>query len=560
MKYELGIMNKRMFTIFFSLTLFFAAHFVQAAELRYFEFGPDVSTTFHITSGVIPYQFFKPYDDYISGFDIWVHNAGSAGSVSFGLRDASDTLLASKTITIPTLAPVWGGTKVHVVFDTPIHVTSANTYKIRIVTSMPSLYLYYARLTELRQHDAGDALSIQVLPAYLNSSDQLYAFKFALYEDSDASAPLLSDVTSTLISSEQVRFSFHANEPVDASVLFGLIDQTFTEETPFANRYILCPSGGTFCSVTISILPTISYAYRLMVRDVWGNTQYVDGTLGSSVVVASSTPPLPTSTPPIIPSLAITNSRVTNITGNSATIAWTTTIPANSSILVSINDYLGFRAITSVGDSTQELEHAISTGPILLSGTHYFVSISSFDSSGNYAGGDVDFIAQTSSTPPVTPPPVLPPPILPPAPIPTSTPSVPSDTPPPSVVNEGGAPALQWEPSSLGVSSGGYRVDVFDESGVLRGQFFTSSSLYRVSLASLPAGTYRAIVYAVDGEGVFTKVAPPAPVVISASYSRPNSFWSDLTFYLEVFVGVVGTFLITFFGWRFLRRRHADTI
>lgn len=561
-------MKQKKFLFTLLLALFFIAPSVQGAEMRYFEFAPDISGTSLIGSTAV-YQYVKPYDDYISGFDVWVSNTGSSGSASFSLRAQNDMVLATKSVTIPNAPPVWGGTFVHVALPSSVHVSSTETYKIRMTTSMPSLRLYTVDLTQLRPHDSGEPIPPQVLPAYVGTTEQRYAYKFALYEDNDTASPILSDFVLSLASPQLMNLSFRANEPVDRRVLYGLTGQALDSEIPFTNLYRLCPPGGVVCTLSIPTIPNTGYSYRFTARDAWGNETVQEGSFISSAewFASSSTspaiPPQPSST------ITIINPRAEQITEHSATIVWTTDVPGNSSALLSIRDYLGFRAIASFGDSTLELEHALPTGMILIPNTQYFVSLTSFDSGGNYSGANIEFVTlggAIAPPPPVNPPPQNPPPQSPPQaplPQPSSTPStIPDPTIPPPTspavivtpsTNEGGSGVvLQWSVPSTGAPSGGYRIDVFDMGNVLRGQFFSTSP--DVTLSSLPAGDYRAVVYADEG-GIFTKVALPAPITVAAPYTKPASAWDNLTLYLSLFIGIIGAFLVIFFVQRLLRRR-----
>ena len=85
-----------------------------------------------------------------------------------------------------------GRTKIHIQFDEPVNVISANTYKIKILSSMPKLKIYYGNLINLQLHNASEAPDFHIKPAYLGDDEQNFVFKFSLYEDKDLSKPIIS--------------------------------------------------------------------------------------------------------------------------------------------------------------------------------------------------------------------------------------------------------------------------------------------------------------------------------------------------------------------------------
>src|SRR3989344_5956303 len=125
--------------IIFSLFFFLSIAGAFAAELKYFESSYDAAGNLTLATAGPSYQYFIPYDDYISGFDIWVEKEGNSGTASFGLRDGNDNLLASKTINISYIARTPGGQKLHIAFAQPMAVVSNQIYKIKIISSMPKL-------------------------------------------------------------------------------------------------------------------------------------------------------------------------------------------------------------------------------------------------------------------------------------------------------------------------------------------------------------------------------------------------------------------------------------
>lgn len=265
---------------------------VFAAETMFFEFAPDISQPLKIISVETPYQLFQPYNDFISGVDLWVDNEGEEGTASFGFRDENDNLLAAKSIRIPYLPKTWGGKRLHIDFDNQISVRHASTYKIKILTSMPNFRLYWADRIQLLQHTSQYSLEKIVGPAKLGTVEQDFAFKFALYEKNETSPPVISNVTSTIISSEQVKIEFNANELVDWKAAFGLLGQDYTQSTNFTGNYEFCSEGIRTCSSILGVSPDSTYNYQLTVKDEWGNEAQAIGLFTTPKGLTSETLPL----------------------------------------------------------------------------------------------------------------------------------------------------------------------------------------------------------------------------------------------------------------------------
>lgn len=290
-----------MFKLFSAALLFILTASIAAAHGSiFFEFAPDISNSLDLSLVATPSQHFRPPNDFLRGFDLWIANAGAAGSVAFGLRDANDTLLTSTTATIPTLAPVYGGTRFHIDFPVQVPIQSNQLYKIRIVNSLPGLKLYKASLLQLLPHTTQNYPEYVVEPAYLGTAEQDFAFKFAFYEIQETAPPIISNVAATIVGLNSVRIDFNANEPVDARADYGPIGQGLTQSTFFTGDYTPCPEGITFCSITLTVNPNTAYYYNLLVKDVWGNQTNQTGTFASAYV--PTTPiPSPPGNPPASP-------------------------------------------------------------------------------------------------------------------------------------------------------------------------------------------------------------------------------------------------------------------
>ncbi|MBI5079656.1 prepilin-type N-terminal cleavage/methylation domain-containing protein [Candidatus Wolfebacteria bacterium] len=497
-----------------------------AAELKFFEFAPDIADSLTVSVVETPYQVFTPYDDYISGFDFWMENTGASGSVSFILLDQNNNSLALKSVTVSNTGAVWGGKKFHIQLSQPIKVESFNKYKIKISGSLPKLKLYYAALVQLLEHNADYSLDKNISPAILGSTEQDFAFKFALYEDSDVSAPLILNVTSTVISQDRAKIFFNTNEPVDYKV----------DNTSFYGNYFKCQIN--ICDLEFSISPNAAYNYRLTVKDVWGNESYYDGSVGSSdssvaTSTATSTGQTSTSTPPetvvkdITPPI-ISDIQIISLESKKIKIGWKTDEAANSSLLVGL-DIGGGQVITSIGDSTYELEHVLETDSVLSPEIKYYASITSIDSSGNSAVSTINFTTpKTSSVNNL---------------LPENNESQNLNI--VALANNGEESSINigWQASSVEPANG-YRIDIFNGNKKLVKQVFVNSGIYRAIADGLPAGDYYAIVYK-NNNGVFEKIAKPTDFNVAQTPLVKKSFF--FWYLLVFFAAIISTAIVSVF-------------
>ncbi|MEK7481990.1 MAG: hypothetical protein AAB607_01430 [Patescibacteria group bacterium] len=532
-------MNKIKIIFLLSTFYFLLSTFPAFAHgVKYFEFSPDTSSAVNFSSASALYQYFKPYNDFISAIDIWIDNDGSSGNASFGLRDSGDNLLGSKTTTVSKIEKIWGGTKLHIDFNEPISVNSVETYKIKMVSSLSKLRAYYKSKTELAQHSGGAYIDPRIGSAYLDSAEQNFYFKFALYEDNDNLAPIVSNF-SLATSSSEVQIVFNANEPVDYKAEFIALDLSDQKTVNFSGNYRLCPEGMNFCVITANILADKSYNFNVLVKDEWGNQTQILGQFDSSQVLifndnVNSTSTAATSSeeiyvnPETIPP-AISNDRISYLDPYSVKVSWTTDKASRSRLIISL-DQAGNQIVADIYDNSYELEHTLNSGAGLNQNTQYFAKIAAFNPLGNFSVKSLEFKTPqiTAQQPPVQPPP-----------------EQPQEENNLNVLiseNEGGEetliniswPAPQNEPSS------GYRIDIFNGNYKLADQIIAPSGVHNASLSGLASGNYTIIVYA-NNNGVFEKIAEPEIVEISsqpASASETNQiiqkFFNSYKIYLLV--------------------------
>jgi hypothetical protein len=478
---------------------------VTLADERYFEFRPDYAQSLLVASAPQPVeQVFLPLNDHVSAIDFWFSNANTSGPVTLQLFSPGGSALGTATVTVPAIAD---GIPQRVKLSLPGQVATdaTGTYVARISSTVPSMRVHYAMQTTVLAHNAIPQAAYTGGLARVGGEERAYAFLFALYEGSESTAPVITNVTSSVLSVQQVRIDFNASEPVDTTITYGPAGGN-RSTIDYSGQYTTCPDGLAACSVLLPITdPGVEHSFTLTVRDVWGNTAQAQGTFTAAGVELSPTPGstptpeqnTPTPTPDTVPP-TISNARVIDVDHESVSIAWTTNEAANSLLVIQF----GIDRITAGGnsDSTLELEHLLSVanlGPE----TPYTARLQSADASGNDTSVDLTF----STMPQPTPGPSG-------TPIPTTT-STPTPTVSVGPSGDDGDTEASWAPPANGAPDG-YRVDVIGPDGQLITTIRTFDT--SIDLGDLPDGV-TVIVYADRGDGTFEKVGVPGYVTTEDS-------------------------------------------
>ena len=453
-------LTKRLMVFLVPVVLGLSVSSALAHGTRYFEFAPDISMSLKTALFSAPAQQSRPPNDFLGGFDLWIANEGAAQAAAFELRDASNNLLASKTATIPYLAQVYGGTRFHVDFVSQIPVASNQIYKIKVVSSLPELRLYRVSLFQILEHNAQSYPEYIVDAAFLGSTPQGFAFKFALYESQETAPPIISNVTTSILSLNSVRIDFNANEAVDYRVDFGPLGQGNTSSTNFTNSYHLCFSGTTTCTITINVAPGTTYHYDLSVKDEWQNQSLYQGVFQSAAAAVSPPPPAPPTGGPPPPPPPPTNS--------GSALPPPVPPPAPGSPPVS-----------------SPTAPPPAPGPAPVTEPPF-----SSQSGGNTGSdGDSQPIQITLSTPAQT----------------GATPVV----------------TINWNPP-LGAEVQGYRIDIFDQSQKLVQQTIVGPETRKLVVERLTQGRYLVTIYAYR-DGSLERIGEPIEFTISLS-TPPNFF------------------------------------
>lgn len=489
---------------------------------KYLEFNPDRSSSLKEADVATPSQIFFAQNDFLGGFDFWLANTGSAGTATFSLLNEQGIVIATRTVTVPTIAITSSGTKFHVDLNSQLPVLANDKYSIRITTSMPELRLYYSDRVQVISHNAPFVSPYITGVAMLGSEEQYFSFKYALYETNETSAPIVSNIGWSVISETQMKISFNANEAVDYRIEYGPSGQGYIQSTNFLGDYEFCTEGISVCDIIIPVSSDTTYQYRLTVKDVWGNQSQTTGTFQSGQSQTPSVTPTPDAA-----LLAISNLRIVEVTSNSVSVAWTTNKSANSFIVIR---YSGNLSAGGISDPVFELEHFLEIGQ-LNSSFQYRAEVTSHDTDNNESMASISFQTLSGATPTPTPTQSPSPPIPPPTggPSPSTTTSV-SPTPQITTTSSpspGGANTgiIQWNPPADGEPADGYRVDVFDKDGKLVKTVFVPSGSNQAEIPELTDGEYNVIVYENNG-GVFKKIDKPVKLKVEDSLiNRLLGFW-----------------------------------
>lgn len=544
-----------MFLLLLTTCYLLPASFVYAHGDKYLEFDPDNSAPLKVSGVETPSQVFFAQNDFLGGFDIWVANPGSGGTATFALLNEQGQVISSRIVSISSIAETTNGTKLHVDFSSQLAVLSGGKYSIRVTSSMPELRLYYSNRVKLISHNAPFVSEYVTGVGKLGSEEQAFSFKYALYETAESSAPIISNITWMVISTDEMRVDFNANESIDYRIEYGVDGQGYTQSTNFLGDYQFCVSGISSCSINIPVLPNTTYQYRLTVKDSWGNQSEATGTFVSGEAQTPTPSPTDGSTPtpsvtpsptlaPDLTSPVISNLRIAELTNNSVGVAWTTNESASSHLLISSPQYI---TIAAASDPVFELEHFLQIENSLSPGAPYIATVTAFDNNNNQSKATISF-STLSSGPTPTPTPsssVTPPPQQPGA---TSSPqSSPG-------ITTSGAGSVQWSAPSSGEPADGYRVDVFDKDGNFIRTINVPAGSHSAEVADLDKGEYSVIVYS-NNDGVYKKVDKPTPLRVSTDdtfLKRLVALWP----YLLVVAGLIVIFIL----WEMKKMHKASQI
>lgn len=193
---------------------------------------------------------------------------------------------------------------------------------------------------------------------------------------SDTSAPIISSIAVSSISTSSATVTWVTNELASTRVNFGTSSSygLFASTSGLATSHAVALAG---------LNPSTLYHFQVVSQDVSGNTATSsDGTF--------TTNSLPDTTAPVISAI-----NVLGVSTSSATIAWTTNELSTSRVDYGTSSAYGL----SASSSTLTTAHSLPIS-VLSEGTLYHFRVTSVDGAGNSAtSSDNTFTSATSSTP-----------------------------------------------------------------------------------------------------------------------------------------------------------------
>ena len=191
-------------------------------------------------------------------------------------------------------------------------------------------------------------------------------FVFTTSSAADTTPPIVSAVSATNVTTSSATITWTTNEPADSQVDYGTTT-SYGQSTPLATARV------TSHAMNLSSLPEgTTLHYRVRSRDAAGNA------VTSSDFVFTTASAGGDTTPP-----SISGVNVSNITGSSATINWTTNEPADSQVEFGVTASLGQ---VTVLDPARVTSH-VATLSGLAGDTAYHFRVRSRDAAGNLATG-----------------------------------------------------------------------------------------------------------------------------------------------------------------------------
>ncbi len=492
----------------FAFLLSFFAFFANtlAHDVNFLEYAPDPFNSQRLTAGNLTdlAQIFQLTGNVtLTGFDFWLDNLSSAGSVTFNFRDHNNTFLTTKTVTVPSLGAVAGGNKFHIDLDSPMALNTKGPYTIEIQSSLVGLGIYHAKRTAYLEHNQAFVSPYLQGVARINSDEQLFSLKYALYRlpaGSEASnfvppeaPPAPNDPLSITITNARVA-QVTATTALLAWTTNIAADSRVTIRTQL-NPYYVYTSGFDptweleHAVLVTGLIPEVNYfadvfsaqGESLLLTTYTIGFQTPEGSLPAQPAPSQPQAPAPPAPAP-------------------APVAPTQTAAPQAPIQ---NEPI------QSGQSSPTSPEAGEPGSLPTSNNPAQTS----QTAENQSAGS----SENLSTPTIS-----------------------------SGEREGNF-SLNWTAPAAGEPADGYRLDIFDEHNNLERQIYVESGVHSKEVGGLPAGSHRAIIYANNG-GVFTKIAAPFSFIVK---SRVN---------LKIFLGL-GSIIFFFVGgsalaiWRFKKEK-----
>lgn len=421
---------------------------------------------------------------------------------------------------------------------------------------------------------APKSTSLTGLDLWLDNTGEAGPLTLTIFPD-DGSETLERTVQVPHLAALPGGYKFHVTFPSPLAVLAGkTYSMRIQSSLPglgiySAERILVLEHNKTFSSEysngAVRIGESLmSFTFKLALYEP--KTDLANYNDGDPAVTPSETiAPTSSSTQPI--SVTITNARVIETTGTTATFAWTTNIATDSRIAIRMQ-ISPLHVVTSAVDPTFELEHTITvTG--LLPSVNYFADV--FSSQGGSVVLTTYTIGFRTAAQTVAPPAQPSPtenttPATTPSQPPTNPATAPSSNPTTGASSNSTSPATEqteiasapgprsdttsfsWPAASADQEITSYRIDIFDHQKNLERSITVPASTTARDIAGLTTGTHTVIVYAETTKDTFEKVAPAKAITIIRR---------RITLRIGIGVTMLGLIggLFAFSIWRFKKER-----
>lgn len=430
-----------------SFSLVFASN-VLAHGSVYYDYSPDPwqSQRFSASSASSIEQVFQPRVDIVlEGFDFWLDNTGSSGSINFTLLNSLGSVLATKSVNIATTAQSAGGTKVHVDLSSGVELSSSNTYSIRFSSYPSGLGIYYANtLSRFLTHNEVFVSEFLFGKARVDGVDEEFTFKYALY------GYLIDEASQLSVQSEE-----SAEETAQDLIISGArIASVTANSATLAWTTNKAADSGATAREQLNPLYVISSAYD--------NTMELEHAITLTGLKKNFS---------YFADIYSTDS--SGETVSTFTISFKTSAVEDGPTEEDSEAFDEDLADTQDQSPVQELDEDEEGSS---SAEETILADDEGDVGPGFDFGDEVTVEQVGQ-------------------------------PDFSGGNKGSAGFfISWTESALGPPSSGYRVDIFDNNHRLIKQFILSPNIRTQEISGLLNGNYKAIVYSNDG-GVYKKVA-----------------------------------------------------
>lgn len=311
---------------------------------------------------------------------------------------------------------------------------------------------------------------------YSYSGSGTFSVKATSTGTADTTAPTISGMTATSITSSGATVTWTTNEASSSVVEYGTTTSYGSTATG--------SSGVTSHSVALSgLAANTNYYYRVKSADAAGNTATSTGSSFTTLSAADTTPP------------TISGVSASSITSTGATVTWTTNEASSSVVEYGTTTSYGSTATGSSGVTS----HNVALSGLTASKLYYY-RVKSADAAGNTAtsaGSSFTTLAGATGTVAIT---------LDGAGAASSV-SATADKKYFSVIVPSGKATLKVETYN---PSAGFDLDLYVKLGALPttssydGRGYTSSSSEVITITNPAAGTYYIMAYSYSGSGTFS--------------------------------------------------------